>query len=101
PQASPGATPPLHDALPLSIREEMGLAGAFNSATRTVQLTTPERSAAQQGATSSSGYITAERAKEIALADAGVKAADAVFLRATRSEEHTSELQSRCDLVCR
>ena len=65
-----------------AISEEMGLDVAFNSATRTVQLTTPERSAAQQGATSSTGYITAERAKEIALKDAGVSAADAVFLRA-------------------
>ena len=67
-----------------AISEEMGLDVSFNSATRTVQLTTPEQSAIQQGgsSTSTSGYIGVERAKQIALADAGVKEADAVFLRA-------------------
>ena len=67
-----------------AISEEMGLDVSFNSATRTVQLTTPEQSAIQQGGSSAStsGYIGVERAKQIALADAGVKEADAVFLRA-------------------
>src|SRR2546426_8183259 len=35
-----------------------------------------------------------------ALADAGLKEADITLFK-TRSEEHTSELQSPCNLVCR
>ena len=71
-----------------AICEEMGMDVSFNSATRTVQLTTAEQAARQQGSGSagssavSSDYITVERAKSIALADAGVKESDAVFLRA-------------------
>ena len=54
-----------------AISEEMGLDVSFNSATRTVQLTTPEQSAIQQGGSSAStsGYIGVERAKQIALAE--------------------------------
>ena len=38
---------------------------SFNSATRTVQLTTADRTASQQGASSASGnYISADRAKQ-------------------------------------
>ena len=67
-----------------AISEAMGLDVSFNSSTRTVGLTTADRAASQQGgaSTSTSDYIGVERAKEIALADAGVKASDAVFLRA-------------------
>mgnify|MGYP002563062313 CR=1 FL=1 len=67
-----------------AISEAMGLDVSFNSSTRTVVLTTADRSASQQGgaSASTSDYIGVERAKEIALADAGVKASDAVFLRA-------------------
>lgn len=63
-----------------AVSEAMGVDVSFDSATRTVVLVTADKSAAQQGGTGS--YISAERAKEIALADAGVAAADAVFLRA-------------------
>ena len=57
-----------------AISEAMGMDVSFNSATRTVQLTTADRTASQQGASSASGnYISADRAKQIALNDAGVK----------------------------
>ena len=66
-----------------AISEAMGMDVSFNSATRTVVLTTADRTASQQGASSASGhYITAERAKQLALNNAGVKEANAVFLRA-------------------
>ena len=66
-----------------AISEAMGMDVSFNSTTRTVQLTTADRTASQQGSTTStSGYITVERAKQIALNDAGVQEANAVFLRA-------------------
>ena len=66
-----------------AISEAMGMDASFNSATRTVQLTTADRTASQQGASPASGnYISADRAKQIALNDAGVKEANAVFLRA-------------------
>ena len=64
-----------------AVSEAMGVDVSFDSATRTVALVTPDQSAAQQGSSTGS-YISAERAKEIALADTGVAAADAVFLRA-------------------
>ena len=51
-----------------AISEAMGMDVSFNSATRTVQLTTADRTASQQGASSASGnYISADRAKQIAL----------------------------------
>ena len=67
-----------------AISEAMGMDVSFNSATRTVVLTTADRTASQQqGTTASTGnYITVERAKQIALNDAGVAEANAVFLRA-------------------
>ncbi len=52
--------------------EAAGMTVAYDSATRTAQITTP-------GYTDGS-YITAGRAKELALAHAGVRAADAVFV---------------------
>lgn len=64
-----------------AVSEAMGMDVSYDSATKTVVLVTADKSAAQQGS-STSNYISAERAKEIALADAGVSAADAVFLRA-------------------
>ena len=66
-----------------AISEAMGMDVSFNSATRTVVLTTADRTASQQGATTASGdYISVDRAKQIALNDAGVKESNAVFLRA-------------------
>lgn len=64
-----------------AISEAMGMDVSYDSASKTVILVTADKSAAQQGSSTSS-YISAERAKEIALADAGIQAADAVFLRA-------------------
>ena len=54
-----------------AISEAMGLDVSFNSSTRTVVLTTADRSASQQGgaSASTSDYIGVERAKEIALAE--------------------------------
>ena len=55
-----------------AICEAMGLDVSFNSATRTVVLTTADRTASQQQGstgTASSNYITVERAKQIALAE--------------------------------
>ena len=66
-----------------AISEALGMDVSFNSATRTVVLTTADRTASQQGSTAASGdYISADRAKQIALNDAGVKESAAVFLRA-------------------
>ena len=64
-----------------AVSEAMGVDVSYDSATKTAILVTADKSAAQQGS-NVNGYISAERAKEIALADAGVQAADAVFLRA-------------------
>lgn len=64
-----------------AISEAMGMDVSFNSATRTVVLTTADRTASQQG-TASGDYISVDRAKQIALKDAGVRESDAVFLRA-------------------
>ena len=66
-----------------AISEAMGMDVSFNSATRTVVLTTADRTASQQGSTTASGdYISVDRAKQIALNNAGVKESNAVFLRA-------------------
>ena len=62
-----------------AIGEAMGLDVKFDSANRMVQLTTQDRLLAQSGASGS--YISADRAKEIALADAGLKEGNAVFLK--------------------
>ena len=63
----------------LAIGEAMGLDVKFDSANRMVQLTTQDRLLAQSEASGS--YISADRAKEIALADAGLKEGNAVFLK--------------------
>ena len=62
-----------------AVSEAMGMDVQFNSTTRTVQLTTADRVAAQQP--NSGSYITEARARQIALTDAGVQEANAVFLR--------------------
>ena len=64
-----------------AISEAMGMDVSYDAAANTAVLITADKSAAQQGGNTSS-YITAEQAKKIALEDAGVQAADAVFLRA-------------------
>lgn len=63
-----------------AIGEAMGLDVKFDSANQVVQLTTPDRLLAQSG--TSNSYISADRAKEIALADAGLKEGAAIFLKA-------------------
>lgn len=61
-----------------AICEAAGLEVGYDAATRTAQVSSP-------GGTSTPApggeYITADRAKELALAHAGVQAADAVFLK--------------------
>src|SRR5256885_11891075 len=43
----------------------------------------------------------AARAMQLALVDACVAPGEVGYINAHRSEEHTSELQSPCNLVCR
>ena len=75
-----------------AISEAMGMDVSFNSATRTVQLTTADRTASQQGASSASGnYISADRAKQITLNDAGVKAANDAVTGAILSSDRELE----------
>lgn len=62
-----------------AICEAAGLKVEYDSATYTAVLTTADQAAVTRP--DSGDYITAARAREIALADAGVKAADAVFLK--------------------
>lgn len=63
-----------------AICEAAGLDVQFDGKDHMVILTTQDRLRAQGEASAS--YIGADRAKEIALADAGLKEADAVFLKA-------------------
>jgi uncharacterized membrane protein YkoI len=63
-----------------AICEAAGLEVEYDSASYTAVLTTGDVASASRP--DSSKYITRERAKEIALDDAGVNAADAVFLKA-------------------
>ena len=63
-----------------AICEAAGLQVEYDSATYTAVLTTADRVAASDP--NSGSYIGADKAKSIALADAGVNAADAVFLKA-------------------
>lgn len=70
-----------------AISEALGLNVSFNSATRTVVLTSKSGTASQGTGTTSQGttqssYITADRAKQIALADAGLSSSNVVFIRA-------------------
>ena len=63
-----------------AICEAAGLEVEYDSATYTAVLTTADRVAASDP--NSGSYIGVDKAKSIALADAGVNAADAVFLKA-------------------
>ena len=72
-----------------AISEALGLNVSFNSATRTVVLsnksstgTTNQGTGTTSQGTTSSSYITADRAKQIALADAGLSSSNVVFIRA-------------------
>src|SRR5438034_8356521 len=66
-------------------------------------------SAARHSARASANANAATRAAASAIsgrnrpvsADAGIVVVQAIGMRYTRSEEHTSELQSHSDLVCR
>lgn len=68
-----------------AIGEAMGLDVKFDSANRIVQLTTQDRLLAQSG--TSSSYISVDRAKEIALTDAGLTVGNAVFLKVKLERE--------------
>lgn len=59
--------------------EATGMEVSYNSTTDTVELTSMNYAASQK--VDSSNYITADKAKTIALNDAGVKEANAVFLK--------------------
>lgn len=63
-----------------AICEAAGLDVQFDGKDHMVILTTQDRLRAQSG--TADAYIGADKAKEIALADAGIKEADAVFLKA-------------------
>lgn len=63
-----------------AICEAAGLEVEYDSATYTAVLTTADRVAASDP--NSGSYIGVDKAKSIALSDAGVNAADAVFLKA-------------------
>ena len=65
-----------------AISEALGLNVSFNSATRTVVLTSKSGTGTTSQGTTQSNYITADRAKEIALADAGLSASGVTFIRA-------------------
>lgn len=69
-----------------AIGEAMGLDVQYDSANQMVRLTTQDRMLAQSG--NAGSYISDDRAKEIALKDAGVKAEDAIFLKVKLEREH-------------
>lgn len=62
-----------------AVCEAAGMEVSYDSATDTVKLTTADRVVSQNP--DSDDYITASKAKSIALSDAGVKEKDAVFLK--------------------
>lgn len=70
-----------------AISEALGLNVSFNSATRTVVLSNKSSTGTTSQGTAQSNYITADRAKEIALADAGLSASSVVFIRAQQDWE--------------
>ncbi len=63
-----------------AVCEAAGMDVSFDSKTRTVELTTPDWNLSEDP--DADDYITRAEAKEIALDDAGVKASNAVFLKA-------------------
>ena len=70
-----------------AISEALGLNVSFNSATRTVVLSNKSSTGTTSQGTAQSNHITADRAKEIALADAGLSASSVVFIRAQQDWE--------------
>lgn len=68
-----------------AIGEATGLDVQYDSANQMVQLTTQDRMLAQNGG--SGTYISNDRAKGIALKDAGVKAENAIFLKVRLERE--------------
>jgi beta-lactam-binding protein with PASTA domain len=70
-----------------AICEAAGLKVDFDSANYTAVLTTPDRYIASTP--SASNYISVDKAKEIALNHAGVKAADAIFWTGTTAAPST------------
>src|SRR5206468_5649331 len=101
----PHATPPvssplsLHDALPISAWRIRALGPSFHALAE-IHYATWTRWVASTG---SSWYQAGTTARErMAAAGYDVTQGDTwVVNEVTRSEEHTSELQSRSDLVCR
>ncbi len=68
----------------------LGMTASYDAASRTFILTSPadSSSASPSAGASSFGYITADKAREIALSHAGVKAAEASFIKTELEWEH-------------
>src|SRR5207247_11395839 len=91
---------PLHDALPISLADI-----AYNEAKKSGEFTIPgigklvkQHRKARDGRNPATGETIKIPAKTVIKFRVAKAAKDSVL---TRSEEHTSELQSRVDLVCR
>ena len=80
-----------------AICEAAGLKVDFDSANYTAVLTTPDRYIASTP--SASNYISVDKAKEIALNHAGVKAADAIFVTAAPSTRWNSTPGTRSTIT--
>src|SRR2546422_6280321 len=76
--------------LPVALKEPNQEAGFFGSPLRVTRIGLPVR------------FTLASRARQVALnLEIGTSSSTACLLLWSRSEEHTSELQSRLHLVCR
>src|SRR5207249_11172016 len=86
----------LHDALPISVLLHDGVDGRL-IAILNASAITEIRTAAVSGLAST--LLARRNARRVAILGSGVQGRSHAV--AMRSEEHTSELQSRFDLVCR
>src|SRR5207245_8653130 len=93
----PAYTPPLHDALPISDGVQLGVASlAASVEVRKLG----DGAAAEHTNAQKSRFLVHDAIPAYRCLSASRKALNC-FRSATRSEEHTSELQSRSHLVCR
>src|SRR5699024_12396178 len=94
-------TPPLslHDALPISMCSPVSIAANASASSSGISgKHRPQRTINDCRISDSCGKITY---LPLCLKEAGVSNSIGKRLSSVRSEEHTSELQSRFDLVCR
>src|SRR5207302_11006669 len=82
----------LHDALPISVARRIALGDADPAARRTTGESAP---------TDPADFIAEVLAESLPLPRARQRVVEEFERRYVRSEEHTSELQSRENLVCR